>query len=945
MSPAADPVTLIRRATLDLTGLPPSPDEIDAFVRDRRPDAWGRVIDRLLNSPRYGERWAQYWLDVVRYADTHGFEVNTPRENAWPYRDYVIRCFNEDTPYDDFVRQQLAGDVLHADEATGFLVASAVLLPGQIGKDDESKRLARQDELDEMIVATGASFLGLTIGCARCHDHKFDPITSRDYYAMQAFFAGVDFGERPINDPDYPRRQKQADRLAAEIAELQNQLAKMHEPVSPGLTRLIDERDSQRTVFLVKENGTGSNPAGTKRGYRDDPGTPSRLGNVSGGKYTWWNNVPGQDVMYYRPQVSGEFDLWISWGVHGSGVHTRDARYILDPDGDLKTRDDQKEIARVDQYYPAGVDSGETEQVPIWSGFRYVGRHRFGDESVVLLRGGKTGNGITADAILLQEVTFNPAPNGQSQQKLPRLRRPVDFGANVERFDPLRARYIRFTVLGTDSENFREPCIDELEVFSAGNNPKNVALARGGATVSSSGNYGDGTGIHQLKHVNDGRYGNSWSWISNRKGGGWVQIELPGTPTIERIVWGRDRLGQFRDRLAIEYQIEVSTDGTTWRKIASHEDRAPFGSPGDPSFYLVRNADGKSGSRAKEIGERIANLKSQRERMLKRQLVYAGKFRKPDRTFVLRRGNPEMKGDEVSPRVPELFPIPAMISDPGTEPSRRLALANWIASPKNPLTARVIVNRIWAGHFGRGLVETPSDFGVNAAPPTHPDLLDWLAIEFIRHDWSIKWLHRTIMTSNVYRQKALIRSGAARLDAANRYYWRFGSRRLEGEAIRDSMLKVSGELNLAMGGRGFDFFKTRGGLSGFPEVETFSADGLRRMIYAHRIRMERVPVFGVFDCPDAGQPMPLRSRSTTAIQALNLFNSSFVLRRAERFAERVKSNSEPEIESQVTTCFRLALGRKPNRKEMDAACNLVSEHGLPSLCRVLFNSNEFLFLP
>lgn len=188
-SPPADPVTLIRRAYLDLTGLPPTPSDVAAFEKDKT--SYAELVNQLLDSPRYGERWAQHWLDVVRYADTHGFEVNTPRNNAWPYRDYVIRAFNEDKPYDRFIIDQLAGDSAGQPAGTGFLVAAAVLLPGQIGKDEESKRLARQDSLDEIIVGTCDTFLGITVGCARCHDHKFDPISQKDYYAMQAFFAGV----------------------------------------------------------------------------------------------------------------------------------------------------------------------------------------------------------------------------------------------------------------------------------------------------------------------------------------------------------------------------------------------------------------------------------------------------------------------------------------------------------------------------------------------------------------------------------------------------------------------------------------------------------------------------------------------------------------------------------------------------------------------------------
>ncbi|MCA9207150.1 MAG: DUF1549 domain-containing protein, partial [Planctomycetales bacterium] len=235
-SPEADRTTWLRRVYFNLIGLPPTPEQVAAFQADERPDAYARVVEQLLDSPRYGERWAQHWLDVIRYADTHGFEVNTPRDNAWPYRDYVIRSFNEDTPYDQFIREQLAGDAMQADAATGFLVAGAVLLPGQIGKDDESKRLARQDALDEIIVGAGGALLGLTIGCARCHDHKFDPISQQDYYAMQAFFAGVEYGDRPIADAARKANLARAAELAPRIAELQHRLSQLEPPAFAGQT-------------------------------------------------------------------------------------------------------------------------------------------------------------------------------------------------------------------------------------------------------------------------------------------------------------------------------------------------------------------------------------------------------------------------------------------------------------------------------------------------------------------------------------------------------------------------------------------------------------------------------------------------------------------------------------------------------------------------------------
>jgi len=279
------------------------------------------------------------------------------------------------------------------------------------------------------------------------------------------------------------------------------------------------------------------------------------------------------------------------------------------------------------------------------------------------------------------------------------------------------------------------------------------------------------------------------------------------------------------------------------------------------------------------------------------------------------------------------------------EQQRRTALAEWIASPHNLLTARVMVNRIWQGHFGTGLVATPSDFGRNGMKPTHPALLDWLAGEFIRSGWSVKHMHRLIVLSQTYRQSSAVIAQAAEKDSDVRLLWRFPSRRLEAESIRDSILAVSGALNLKMYGRGYDLFDQRGGLSGFIPVETSTPENQRRMIYAHKVRRETEAVFGAFDCPDAGQSTAVRRASTTPVQALNLFNSRFTLDQAGAFAARVRREAGDEATAQIRRAWQLALTREPTADEMNDAIPVVQTHGLPVLCRALFNSNEFLFLP
>jgi mono/diheme cytochrome c family protein len=956
MNPRADRRTLIRRLSLLLTGLLPDSERVERFISDKSPDAWVKLIDEYLASPHYGERWAQHWLDVIRYADTHGFEVNTPRENAWPYRDYVIRAFNSDLPYDEFVQQQVVGDVFEEDAATGFLVASAVLLPGQIGADEESKRLARQDALDEIISGTTSTLLGLTIACARCHDHKFDPVTQRDYYNLQAYFAGVQYGDRPLRDGSMLARQREAAELLPQIGQLEAQLRQFEPLASSHPILLIDEEGDPRVQQLQRPNGPGVNPEGTQRGYRDDPGSVHQPGNLSRGRYTWWNNVPGQDVLAWQPGLAGRFHLWVSWGAHGSGVHTRDARIILDQDGRAETHGDQSDLVVLDQYYQAGIRSGETAQTPLWSGLHAAGTIQLTTASRLFLRGGQTGSGITADVIVLQE-----AVEGDVQPPLPQFRDPVNARRNTELFLPVSAKFLRFTSFETSNQNQYQPCLDELEAFGPVQPAVNLALASAGVRPTSSGNIAE-TGIHQLKHINDGLYGNDHSWISNELGRGWVQLEWPEPVMLDRVVWGRDREGRFADRLPVRYAVEVSLDGKNWIRVAGDSDRAPFGTPWDSQQALLRAASGKPDADVEKLANRLQQLRDRKAALEAPRMVFAGTFGDPHPTYLLRRGDPEQRLEETAAAIPELFAtnagtalnIDAAVAAAASaadlptlteDQSRRLRLARWLANTANPLTARVFVNRVWQQHFGIGLVDSPNDFGLNGSPPSHPELLDWLALEFMRSGWSVKQLQRLILMSAAWQQSAVRHDAGQQLDRDNRLLWRFSSRRMEAEAIRDCVLQVSGELNLAAGGPGFSFFESRGGLNGFPPREKFSSAELRRMVYSHRVRMESVPVFGAFDCPDAGQSMPRRSRSTTAIQALNLFNSEFVVERAEEFSRRAEAAHPGDLSGQLDFLFSVALGRRATEEEHAVMVDAIRKHGLTTISRVLLNSNEFLLIP
>jgi mono/diheme cytochrome c family protein len=792
-APEADRATLIRRLSFDLLGLPPTPEEVDAFVRDPAPDAYERLVDRLLASPAYGERWARHWLDVVRFAESHGYETNNLRPDAWPYRDYVIRAFNEDTPYPRFIQEQLAGDALPDGDwlvrsATGFLVGGAHDVVGN--QTVEGQRQQRMDDLDDMVTTTAATFLGLTVNCARCHDHKFDPISQRDYYALQAVFAGVQHVGRPVPLPDADRRRRETAAVRAELDRLQQQL---------------DDLEPLATQARSASAGTQARSASA--------GTQARSASA--------------------------------------GTQARSA-----------------------------------------------------------------SEGHSQPSLALQAC----------------VRPAVSPRRNVDRFPPTEARFVRFTVLATNNKT--EPCLDELEVFTAGPAPRNVALAAAGARATASSVYPNSP-LHRLEHLNDGRYGNGRSWISNEPGKGWVQVELPRAETIDRVVWGRDREEKYTDRLPTDYRIEVAVESGRWRLVASSADRLPYGSAGSVPEPPERAALRR---RQTELEGRLAGL----EPMLS---VYAGTFTQPGPTHVLTRGDPMRPGEVVAPAAPAVLRPPLVIDAAAPESARRLALASWLGRPDNPLPARVMVNRVWHYHFGQGLVATPSDFGSNGDRPSHPELLDYLAAAYLDNGCRLKPLHRLLVLSATYRQSGRPDPKAEVVDRQDRLLWRMPPRRLEAEAVRDAMLAVSGRIDHCMGGPGYNLWEknTNYVVVFRPKAELGPAE-FRRMVYQFKPRSQQDPTFGVFDCPDAALARPKRTVSVTVLQALNLLNSRFALDQAVAFADRLRREAGDDPERQVRRAFRLTFGREPTAPEKVAAVALVRSQGTAALCRALYNANEFLYV-
>ncbi len=748
-----------------MLGVPPEPSEVEAFVQDSKPQAFERLVDRVLADTRYGERWARHWLDVVRFAESNGFETNRERPNAWRFRDYVIAAFNQDLPFDRFIREQIAGDALGRDVATGFLVAGPVDIVGS--PDPVLTSQQRADQLDDMVATTGTAFLGLTLGCARCHDHKFDPISQVEYYSMAAVFAGVRHGERA--EPLPSERQARVQELDRRIHEQEARLARFTTP--PGSTQ------------------------------------------ATGAK---------------RPAVTAR--------------------------------------------------------------------------------------------------------------------------ENVEQFAPIEARWVRFTVRASTGG---EPCIDELEVWAG---DQNVALASHGTRPTASGTL-PGYAIHKLEHINDGQKGNARSWISNEDGRGWVQLEFAKTERIHRIVWGRDHDGQFADRLATDYVIEVASDTNRWQVVASSEDRQPLqnsSKPSGPVYYFEQFSETEA-AEGRRWAEELAKLKQERGQVAQTDSVYAGTFNQPGPTFRFHRGDAMQPKEEVQPATLNLFRPERWPTDL-PERERRRQLAAWIASPENPLTARVIVNRLWQHQFGVGLVDTPNDFGRNGVRPTHPELLDWLASELVHpttadgtesvQPWSLKHIQRVILTSATWRQSSAPRPDALKVDGNSRLIWRFPPRRLEAEAIRDGILSVSGSLDRTAGGPSFFLHDVdRENVYHYHPKEDFGPAESRRMVYAFKVRMEQDGIFGSFDCPDGSLVTPKRSASTTPLQALNLFNSRFMLKQSEIFADRLGREAGPTIANQLQRAWWLAYSRTPTAEELREASDFVHEEGFPALCRAILNSNEFLFIP
>lgn len=829
-SPGADPLTLIRRLNFDLIGLPPTPQDVHDFAKayDAGDKPHLALADRLLASPHHGERWARHWLDIVRFGESNGFEHDELRKNAWPYRDWVIQALNNDMPYNEFARLQIAGDVLKKDDpaailATGFLVAGGYDSVGQGQQSVAMKAVVRQDELEDIVGTVSQTFLGLTVQCARCHDHKFDPVRTEEYYRLSAAVAGVRHGERDVNAP--------AQRLAYEKAqaEANKRLDALH-------AELAAFEKPFREKLLAERKKTG------------------KIEPLAGAVARW------DFTRSLKDEVAG-----LEATLHDGA--TRTAAGLVLPGGKAYASTPMLAKPIRAKTLIAVVKLGDLKQ-----------------------RGGAAISLQSPDGAVFDAIAFGEREPGRWLAGSDFFRRTQDFAGAAE----------------TSTE------------------PVHFAITY----------HPDGSIIAYRNGV---QYGNRYKVKAQQSFDADKAMLLFGLrhapPGGNKHLAGTILRAELYDRVLMPDELMLSSGGM--HAFITDED-------------LVKRLDAPTRAKRYLLIQEIAKVVAKQPTPLPAKRAYAVSPRDPERTHLLLRGNPAQPGALLAPGGVASLRLPADfgLAENAPDAERRKKLAEWITDTKNPLFARVMVNRLWHYHFGAGLVETPSDFGFNGGRPSHPELLDWLADEFIKSGYSMKHMHKLIVTSATYRQASRFRADAAKVDANNRWLWRRHPQRLEAEALRDSILAVSGQLNLAQGGPSYQDFKltVRGATHYYNPIEADDPSLNRRSIYRTWARSGRNGLLDAHDCPDPSTATPRRVVTTTPLQALSLLNGAFVLRMSDDFAKRLKKDAGDDAGKQIARAYELAYGRPATAEGVARTLPFVKRHGLAVFCRAVFNSNEFVYV-
>ena len=822
-SAVASPRDRIRRLFNDLIGLPPSPEEVHRFEADPSPVAYERLVDRLLASPRYGERWARHWMDTIHFAESHGFEHDVGRDHAWPYRDYLIDAFNRDLPWGEFIRQQLAMDhdapqATHLTPALGFLGAGTFDLSTY---STGPMTFASMDR-DDMVTQTMSAFCSVTANCARCHAHKFDPVSQEDYYALQAVFAGVLKGDVEF-DAD------------SEIATRRSSLEAQR--------RLAVERDPQYVLAAEQWSRV--------QRWREKYAMQSQ----------WHPVAMSSFVSAEGATLTKQADGFLLASGHNPEIDT----YTL------TFQTDRKQLTAL-----------RLEVAP--------------QESLPMRGPGRCQNG-NLHLSEVQVLAFSPGEATAHAQSISRA--TADFNQDGWTID-----------------------------HAIDGNPKTA------------------WGIHPS-------VGQPHAAVFELSKPVEVASGMVWTVLLRQLHGGSHTIGCLR---------LLVTDGPADQAMVL---------PSDIAKLLKQAESDLSQEDRLTLGSWVLQQEIEREisELPERQRVYAvgrsvkiptgngkeqdGRLDQPSPVHFLQRGEIGKPLHRVAPGAFEAIDwLPSRFAggEDLPESARRAALAEWIAHRENPLTWRSIVNRIWHHHFGRGICDTPGDLGRMGGVPSHPELLDWLAIWFRDEaEGSLKKLHRLIVTSHTYQQASEDRSEAAMVDGENRLLWRQYRRRLDADAYRDWVMAISDSLDTTMGGPSIQQFRQSPGPQSTPKLDYDSFDwnspaAFRRTIYRYVWRGIPDPFMASLDFPDLGLLAPTRGFSASPMQALALFNHRFMLVHSERMAESI-AGEVPELRGQVTAATWRAFGREPTAVELEEMAGLVERRGLAALCRVLLNANELLFVP
>jgi hypothetical protein len=819
----ADRRTLIRRLYLDLHGFLPTPQEVHTFETDNDPQAWEKLVDRMLDSPRYGERWARHWLDVFHYADSHGCEHDVKRPNAWRFRDYVIDRLNSDVPWDRFVREQLAVDVFYPDEprltpALGFIAAG----PLELSRASTAPVTFDYLDRDDMVTQTMAAFASTTANCARCHTHKFDPITQEDYYSLQAVFAGVGKGdlEFDANDDVHKRRIEMQSLLAA--------------TVSHDSSYLLQSKYAEIVNEWVQHWEIGQkNPV-------------------------QWHPLDG--------------DVFLSSG--GATLTKQDDGSIY-VSGKLP---DQEEYTITSDVKQKRVTSIRLDVLK--------------DDRLPEGGPGRAGNGN----LHLSEANFHWFPDGA---KTPVKLKISQTSADYDQDGWTSAQAIDGD-LKTGWAIYPEVNKSHFIVFELAEPIDATTRGRLAITLKQ---------LYPPKHV-IGRFRLSVT-----------DADAVATRVLPKTV---------QDALKKPAEMRTQSDHTAIAEVALHKyaSKKLAELPEPAVVYGVSPYWSHAKKQPDPIAPKVVHL------------LRRGEFNKPVR---------EVKPGALS----VISGLPGRFEDLHSQPesSRRAALADWLVHPENPLAWRSVVNRVWHYHFGRGICDTPNDFGRMGGKPSHPELLDWLAVWFRdQSQGSLKELHRLILTSHTWKQASVLESVPARnleIDRENRLLWRMNRSRLDADSFRDSTLRISGRLDLSVGGEGIEQFVKTAGPQATPALNYEQYDWNRKP--AHRRSIYRVvwrgipdPFMDALDFPDLALLTPKRNFSVSALQSLTLYNNHFVLHASGWIADRVKQ--EVPTEQQVQRAVQLCWQRTPTKTELKSFEDYAELHGLTALCRVLLNSNEYLFI-